>query len=271
MKQLVSFLGLLIFFIGNTTTACSIIYYVDAKTGAIYVVNNEDYFYDVKAYVQIEPAKNGQLARAWYGWDNFAQGGINEAGLSFDGAVIPSQGLLFERPKKFRNLGDYILASFKTVDEVITFIKKENIQLDGAQMLLGDATANAVILSWESGIMSTTFLEGNSLVATNFNAAKPDLGNYPCYRYDDINKRIAALNDKESPASFLEVGNLIGGAAQIPRKDAEGRTGGTLYTSFLDITNKQMIIVYQLDNKKITKLDLNEEFTKNKRRKIKLK
>jgi len=39
----------------------------------VYVVNSEDYLYDVKARIQIEPKSKNKLARLWYGWDNFAQ------------------------------------------------------------------------------------------------------------------------------------------------------------------------------------------------------
>ncbi len=67
------------------------LYYIDSSSGKIYVVNNEDYWYDVEAYIQINPASRNKLARLWVGWDDFAQGGINEAGLFFDGAVTPEQ------------------------------------------------------------------------------------------------------------------------------------------------------------------------------------
>jgi hypothetical protein len=33
--------------------ACSMFLYIDSKTGKIYFVNNEDYFYDVKPYIEI--------------------------------------------------------------------------------------------------------------------------------------------------------------------------------------------------------------------------
>ena len=66
-----------------TLKACSVLYYIDAKTGKIYVANNEDIWYDVNPYIQILPATKSKYARLWYGWDNFAQGGINQAGLFF--------------------------------------------------------------------------------------------------------------------------------------------------------------------------------------------
>ena len=55
------------------------------------MANNEDYWYDADAYIQILPASRNRLARLWYGWDDFARGGVNEAGLFFDGAVTPAR------------------------------------------------------------------------------------------------------------------------------------------------------------------------------------
>ena len=49
------------FFCNPEANACSVLYYVDPQTGKIYVANNEDYWYDVEAYIQILPIKNNRL------------------------------------------------------------------------------------------------------------------------------------------------------------------------------------------------------------------
>jgi len=77
------FLFLVFMFLPFAGEACSVLYYVDVKTGKVYAVNNEDYWYDVDAYIQIEPKTKTKYARLWYGWDNFAQGGLNDQGLFF--------------------------------------------------------------------------------------------------------------------------------------------------------------------------------------------
>lgn len=85
MIQKASFIFLLLcgLLVSRSAEACSVLYYVDPHTGKIYVANNEDYWYDVDSYIQIVPGSRNKLARLWYGWDDFAQGGINEAGLFF--------------------------------------------------------------------------------------------------------------------------------------------------------------------------------------------
>jgi hypothetical protein len=83
--------GIVAVLLSIQTTACSILYYIDKKSGKIYFVNNEDYWYDVKPYLQIIPATKNEFGRIWYGWDHFGQGGVNEKGLVLDGAVTPNQ------------------------------------------------------------------------------------------------------------------------------------------------------------------------------------
>ncbi|MEM9673629.1 MAG: hypothetical protein AAF992_13640 [Bacteroidota bacterium] len=128
------------------STACSVLYYIDNTSGKIYVVNNEDYWYDVKSYIQIEPSKKGDLARLWYGWDDFAQGGVNEAGLFFDGAVVPTGSEVEDyKPAKY-NLGNRILASCKTVDEALAYLEKEKIAYPDSHLMFGDSSGNAVVI-----------------------------------------------------------------------------------------------------------------------------
>jgi choloylglycine hydrolase len=71
--------------------------------------------------------------------------------------------------------------------------------------------------------------------------------------------------------NLLKVGNTFGQAVQPPSKNEEGRVGGTVYTSFIDITDNQFFLSYKLSNENVIKLDLNNEFNKSKRQKIKLK
>lgn len=251
-------------------TACSVLYYVDKATGKIYVANNEDYWYNTETYIQIEPRSKKSLARLWYGWKDFAQGGVNEAGLFFDGAVTPEQ----EIPKTFKkikgNLGDAILASCKTVEEAIAYIEQRKIGLPNAHIMFGDATGNAVVIEWVNGEQKIVKIEDNRLIMTNFLLADTSKGSHPCYRYDAIQKEIKRFEKEEKPLDLKTIGNTMARAVQVPQQDKEGKTGGTLYTSFINITDMEFVLVYKMDNKKITRLDLKSEFKKTKKRKIKL-
>ena len=154
---------------GLESLACSIIYYVDPVSGKIYVANNEDYWYDVEAYIQIEPGSGNEYARLWYGWDNFAQGGVNEHGLFFDGALTPRQ----EIPEGFvepngRNVGDEILAFCSKVEEAINYLVMEKIGIAEGHLMLGDREGNAVVVEWVQGEIRVVRMKENYLIATNF-------------------------------------------------------------------------------------------------------
>lgn len=267
-QRLLFFLAILLFSV--VSHACSVVYYIDSVTGKIYVANNEDYWYDVDAYIQIVPKSKGELARLWYGWDDFAQGGINESGLFFDGAVTPEQPKIKGSKKIKGNLGDEILASCKTVQEAIAFIEKRKIALSDAHIMFGDATGNAVVVEWLDGERKIVPITNNRLVMTNFLLADPSKGNHPCPRYNAIQKNLEALEKTKDSISFLKVANTVGSAVQTPAVDKKGRTGGTLYSTFINISDMELILVYKLDNKKLSKLNLQSEFKKAMGRKIEL-
>lgn len=271
MKKIKQILLISFLMISITSKACSILYYVDAKTGKIYVVNNEDYFLDVNAYIQIEPKTKRKYARLWYGWDDFAQGGINEKGLFFDGATTPKQKKVKGSKKPKGNLGDKILANCSTVEEALAYLTKKQIALDNAHMMFGDKTGNAVVVEWVNGERKLNWIKDNKLIATNYLLSSTKAGNYPCYRYKSIEDRIKEMEENKEDVTLLKVGNTFGQAGQIPQKTENERMAGTLYTSFIDITDNKFFLSYKLSNKNVIKLDLSKEFPKKKRQKIELK
>ena len=252
------------------SNACSVLYYVDKHTGKIYVVNNEDYWYDVEACIQINPGSRNKLARLWYGWDDFAQGGVNEAGLFFDGAVTPEQEIQGGGHGPKGNLGDDILARCRTVDEALLLLEKKNIALNNAHMMLGDSTGNAVVVEWLDGKRNIVPLVNNRLVMTNFLLSDNQLGNFPCPRYKTIEKGLDQLEESDQAVDLKTVGNAIAGAVQVPRAMEDNRVGGTLYSSFIGISDMEFVLVYKLNNDKITRLDLKDEFKKGDKKRIKL-
>lgn len=264
-------LALLVTFFGgfSSSSACSVVYYIDKNTHKIYVANNEDYWYDAKPYIKILPKSRKKLARLWYGWKNFAQGGINEAGLFFDGAVTPEQKIPAAHHKPKGNLGDDILAYCKTVDEAIDFMEVKRVALANAHMMFGDSTGNAAVLEWVDGKRKIVRIKDNKLVMTNFLLSDTTKGNYPCYRYNAIEKGLQEL-EKESSVDLKKIGNVIARAVQPPRANEKGRIGGTLYSTFINISDMQFVLVFKLDNSKIIRLNLKSEFKKRKKQKIKL-
>jgi choloylglycine hydrolase len=272
MKRVLSicFLALGVLFWGEAH-ACSVLYYVDHHSGKIFVANNEDYWYDAEAYIQIFPASGKKLARLWYGWDNFAQGGINEAGFFFDGAVTPEQVVPEGTHAPRGNLGDLLLARCRNVEEALALLDKKDIALNNAHMMLGDASGNAVVVEWMDGQQRLIPIRDNHLIMTNFLLSDPARDPHPCPRYQAIEKQVIKLKEVNRPVDMKDVGNALAVAAQTPRKMDEDRVGGTLYSSFMNITDMKFVLVHKLDNSRIIRLDLNEVFEGDKKKRIDLK
>lgn len=254
----------------TAATACSVLYYVDKVTGKIYVANHEDFWYKVKPYIQIEPAKKGKLARLWYGWDNFAQGGVNEAGLFFDGAVTPDQPRPDDYLKPKGNFGDKLLANCRTVKQAIQYVKDEGLVLNNAHMMVGDSTGNAAVLEWHGDKLRIVPIKDNKLIMTNYLLTDTTQGNYPCRRYTSIEERIQYAEQKGDSITFLQAANFLGGAAQEARMIEHGRKGGTLYSTFINISDMQLVVVNKLNNANTSTIDLKQRFAMGRRQKIEL-
>lgn len=270
MRKLLSFALVVLLLLPAFTKACSVLYYVDKETGTVYVVNNEDYWYDVKAFIKIEPRTNNKLARLWYGWDRFAQGGVNETGLFFDAAVSPEQPEIkgYGNPKS--NLGDDILANCKTVDEALSYLEQRKIALTKSHMMFGDSSGKAVVVEWVNGEKKLNWIKENKLIMTNFLLTDTSAGNYPCYRYQSIEHNLKQLEETQETINLLKIGNTFSGAAQAPKALENDRVGGTVYTTFINLTEMKFFLSYKLSNSNVTKLDLKEVFNQNKKQKINL-
>ncbi|MBI2271936.1 MAG: penicillin acylase [Bacteroidetes bacterium] len=255
------------------TFACSIFYYIDNKTGNVYFVNNEDYWYDVKPYIQINPGTKNKFGRIWYGWNNFGQGGVNDKGLVLDGAVTPEQKIPegYAGPQK-SNITDEILSECETVQQAIDFLECRKIALKNAHIFFGDRNGRAVLIEWINGFKKVIEIKNNKLVATNFNLSDTSQNEMTCWRYPIIQKGLADLDarDIKDTIDLKAVGNVIGQVVQLPQTDSTGKVGGTLYSTFINLTEMKLILVYKLDNSKIHKLDILKELQTGKKRKIKL-
>ena len=197
---------------------------------------------------------------------------MNEHGLFFDAAVTPKQEIPegFSNPNG-RNVGDEILAFCRNVEEAIDYLEKEKIAVSEGHMMLGDSDGKAVVLEWVQGEIRVIHIQENYLIATNFLLSETEPEDIECPRYRSIEGRIKQLNTSNNEVDLRAVGNTISGAVQVPREDENGRVGGTLYSSFMDLTAMELIMVPRLDNTQVLRLDLIEEFARGRKRKIKLK
>ena len=135
-------------------------------------------------------------------------------------------------------------------------------------MLFGDRNGQAVIVEWVGGERKLHWIEDNKLVMTNFLLSEPEAGNYPDFRYNSIIDRINELELSGQEINLNKIGNTFGLAVQPAREDENKRLGGTVYTSFINITENKFVLSYRFSNQDVIILDLNEEFLKSKRQTI---
>jgi choloylglycine hydrolase len=200
------------------------------------------------------------------GWNKFAQGGINEYGLFFDGATTPKQILPegYTDPKG-RNEGDELLAYCKNVQEALDYLEKEKIAISEGHLFLGDTTGYAVIAEWVEGKRIVHEIQHHRLIATN-TILCDTTGLKNCYRFQKIEEGLQKLDTMSVSLNLKTVGQVIAGAVQPPRPDSTGRTGGTLYTNFICWQTGELIFIYRLDNTKKFQWSL-KEWNYTKRRK----
>ncbi len=137
-------------------------------------------------------------------------------------------------------------------------------------MLFGDSAGQAVIVEWVKAERKLHWIEDNKLVMTNFLLSEPEAGNYPDYRYNSIIERIDKLESNSEQIDLNKIGNTFVLAVQPAREDENKRLGGTIYTSFIDVSENKFILSYRLSNDDVVILNLAEEFAKSKRQTINL-
>jgi hypothetical protein len=162
------------------TRACAIFSY--SQGGSVLVGNNEDVPFLPQAAMWFIPGGTNGNGRACFGWDGFAQGGMNDQGLFIDWAVTPDsetwawkRGLAWIRlgiewvatpknsppvqfvkndPRKLRlplngNASELLLANCATVDDAIAFAKSSQQNPAAKKSIIMIPTASSCLALWK--------------------------------------------------------------------------------------------------------------------------
>lgn len=186
--------------------------------------------------------------------------GVNEYGLFFDGAVTPKEQAVIGHSNAKGNLGDELLAKCRTAQEAVDYLETKKVALTEGHLLFGDKSGNAIIVEWVNGERKLTNITADYLMVTNFLLADPAKGGYPCPRYQAIENDLQLMKANKEPADLKRIGGAIAKAVQLPQQDKDNRTFGTLYSTFINLTDMDFKLVYKLDNSKLTQLNLNDVF-----------
>ena len=175
-----------------------------ARNGHVWTANNEDGPLGVANFINVFPRSGddnfGYYTLTYlsprYALTGAIQGGMNEAGLSFDFDAIPYVDSFNPQSRKPYSQGNdailpYILGNMETVQEVITFFETYWF-VDGfreAQMHVSDKNGRFAIISASGTKMVKA---GESLVSTNFDITGNGDGS-KCWRYPIAVEKLSAF------------------------------------------------------------------------------
>jgi hypothetical protein len=223
--------------------------------GRVLFGNNEDYW-NPETRVWFVPEEGERHGVMYLGFDNgFPQGGMNAAGLAFDGFATSPKPMTRQKGKRsFRgNPISEAMETCATVEEVVAFLGEVDLskQLTGAMLFFGDASGDSVIIEGDEFIRK----EGEFQAITNFYQSEQDDDLAQCPRYAAA---VRILEGREETS--LEVcERALSASAQRGRKVA------SLYSNVFDLKSRTAHIYLLYDFEHAVVLDLAEELEKGAR------
>ena len=171
----------------------------------VLVGNNEDLSLFAEPQIRITPPTGNSYGRVvfycrWpYPFSSSpycAFGGMNDQGLFFD--IYSTPHLAQENPQnkpQFSNdIFEYCIRTCATIEEVVDVFNAYYMSyMDDIQGFFVDKYGNSVIVEGDDFVYGT----GNYQIVTNFLQTHPELGGYPCWRYNTVKtmlENMAALS-----------------------------------------------------------------------------
>jgi len=198
---------ILIIFIGITIISGSQVLACTGFTAShgsnVLVGNNEDLSLLAEPQIRINPPSETGYGRVvfyckWpFPFDSArysAFGGMNDQGLFFDIYSTPNlvQTNPFNKPIFNNDIFAYCIRTCATIDEVFDVFNTYYMPyMDDIQGFFVDRTGNAIIIEGDDVVYKT----GNSQVVTNFLQTHPELGGYPCWRYNIVTSMLEDMTD----------------------------------------------------------------------------
>lgn len=222
--------------------ACAIV--IGYKDGRVLVGNNEDWYEsDAKYWFEFPKKEGEQYASYFFGFKGdgkFAQGGMNEVGLMFDGTFVSrieidrdrvkADGLKAAPVHLFKN----ILKRCKSIEEAEVVVDRYFIPyIRTAQVILADANGGFLVIK-ANGVSEKGHLEeGEFKIITNFHLEDLPSGNYTCYRYDLAHRML----DGRFENTYREFEEVLQGVHQE-------YPGATVYSNIYDLNSASSVLYY---------------------------
>ena len=249
MKINVPLLLFLFWGTGVPCFACTVFYAADDET--VLGGNNEDYS-DPNTGFFLYPAEKGK-----YGWIKFGymggwpQGGMNDQGLFWDATACPSLDMPYSEANKIKYDGPLmqkVMQECSTVQEALAVFENYYcVDQYKGQYLIGDQTGASAIIEGDNFIIK----ENSYQVLTNFYQSHPDMGGYPCWRYETA----VSMLQNESTISTHLFGAILSATHQ------EGRYP-TQYSNIYDLKHGIVYLFYMHNFEEFVQINLEESLAK---------
>ena len=185
---------------------------------------------------------------------------MNDQGLSFDGFGTPDTNIVFSAEKlSFHgDLVEKIMEECASVEQVINMVNQyrfNHLQSIG-QFFFADRTGDSVIIGGQGDNDDIDIVrkDGRFQVVTNFFISKPELGGYPCWRYDTA----VSMLEENDEATIENVRSIL----DAVHLGHEGSSLHTLYSNICDLQNG-IIYLYKMHNyQENIVFNLNDELQK---------
>ena len=224
-----------------------------ARAGRVLAGNNED-FWNPDTRMWFVPAEEpDRHGRVYFGFGNhFPQGGMNEAGLFFDGFATEALPITTMEGREFfaGNLIDEALSRCATVDELLELLSRYDLSfLEKAMLMFADRNGDSVILEGDDLVRK----QGDFQISTNFYQSRSEPEEAGCKRYAAA-QRVLTRDESASvelvrealAAAHIEVGSP------------------TQYSNIYDLEAGLVYLYHFHDFQEVLVIDLAEELKKGK-------
>ena len=229
-KHIILLSAFCLLLMSRPVSACTGLVVQDDKR--VLVGNNEDWFNPRTKIWFIQPVDD-RYGGVFFGFDNYwPQGGMNQAGLFFDGFALKSKA--FEEPEakpRFKgNLVKEVMATCATVEEALALIDRYSLYfMDHFQLFFADATGDAAIVEANAVIRK----QGADQIVTNFRQSETDPVKTSCWRYLTARKMLTECQE----------GRLHGIRDILEATSQEGDYP-TLYSNIYDLNARRVHVYY---------------------------
>ncbi len=252
MKSLV--LLILIFLLANNNLSipCTVFFATD---GIIVLGGNNEDWSDPNTKFWFIPSVEGKHGWIKFGFaSGYPQGGMNDQGLFWDATACSYLEMPYSEANKEKfngSLMQKVMEECSTVEEARSVF--QNYYCDDqyrAQYLIGDRFGNTIIVEGDSIISNSS----NYQVMTNFYHSHPELGGYPCWRYEKANE---LLNNNNGISEFL-FGYILAATHQ------EGKYP-TQYSQIYNLKDNIIYLFYFHNFDEMIVIKLNQELNRGAR------